>query len=99
MQHVTRLFPCRMLRDSHLRHLLAKDLVYLPETIFEDEGLFWIDALNEATETVAVPLSCLHLSERQIEELKQTRHLPERAFKNSLLTKDFYIPESLEVLS
>lgn len=95
--HYARLKPCRMLGDECLREFFGKSLLYLPETIFEEEGIFWIDALNEKTEIVAVPLVCLDLSERQVEELKSARQLPDQAFKHSLLTKDYYIPASLKV--
>ncbi len=97
--HYAKLKPCRMLGDGELRDLFGKALQYLPETIFEEEGIFWIDALNKEAEIVVVPLVCLDLSERQVEELKSSRQLPDRAFKHSLLTKDYYIPVNLEVRS
>jgi hypothetical protein len=95
MSHYAKLKPCRMLRDDDLRKLLGQKLWYLPETIFEDEGIFWVEAINEESEMVTVPLVCLELSQRQIQELKENRELPERAFKHSLLTKDYYVPASL----
>ncbi len=95
--HSAKLLPCRVLSDEFFRALLGKELWYLPETIFEYEGIYWINAINEKTEMVAVPLSCLQLSKKQVEELKESHHLSDSAFKNSLLTKDYYVPASLRI--
>lgn len=92
--HYAKLKPCRMLGDTELRNLFGKTLQYLPETIFEEEGIFWIDALNEKAEIVVVPLVCLDLSPEQKKELIVRKNIPIISFKNPDQTKDYYISES-----
>lgn len=77
MSNYARLKPCRMLGDQELRQFLGKNLMYLPETIFEEDGMFWVEAVNEETDMLAVPLVCLDLSDNQIAELKERKNLPQ----------------------